>query len=76
MKASLGDAVYALVVLVLGLAWATFLGPKSPVAEAARLEKLAEYKAFCLEQAERLPLAWDDGVGCVYAPDDLLAKGD
>ncbi len=76
MRASLGDAIYALVVLFVGLAWATFLGSKSPVAEAARLEKLAEYKAFCLDQAERLPLAWDDGVGCVYVPSDLLARED
>ncbi len=76
MKPSLGDAVYALVVLFAGLAWATFLGPKSSVAEAARLEKLAEYEVFCLEQGRELPLAWDDGVGCVYAPDDRLAKGD
>ncbi len=65
MKADFGDAVYALFVLFVGLAWATVLGFRSPADEAARVKD----EAFCLEHARELSLAWDAAEGwCIYVP--------
>lgn len=62
MKADFGDLIYWVITALVWLIMVTFIShnPESPMVKAARLEKLAEDQAFCLEQAARLPLAWDE----------------
>ena len=66
MKPDYWDAVWLVVIIVISLAIITIFNlepTKNKVEQEAR--RLAEYQAFCLEQSQRLPLAWDDDQGCV-----------
>ena len=66
MKPDYWDAVRLVVIIVISLAIITIFNLE-PMKNKAEQEarRLVEYQAFCLEQAQRLPLAWDDAQGCV-----------
>ncbi len=78
MKISFGELVFLAIFMLLAvvIVHVNLLPAASRVRSVYQAQQLAEERAFCKQQSQRLPVAWDEDTGCILAEGLVQAQED